>query len=137
MSAFPIGNRLHFFSRIGFTLLEVMVSLSIIAIVLVSVYRLVSQTIFMNIRSRFDTIAPLLAQKKLEELEINLKDISSGSGDFGDDFPGFEWKTSISTVTSDILGQVAKDMRRIDVMVYFQDENTSYEMRAYRVVYAD
>ncbi|MCU0593194.1 MAG: prepilin-type N-terminal cleavage/methylation domain-containing protein, partial [Desulfobacterales bacterium] len=45
----------------GFTLLEVMVALGIMAIVLVSVYRLHSQTLAMSVESRFYTQAPLLA----------------------------------------------------------------------------
>lgn len=120
--------------RRGFTLLEMMVALSIIAIVLVSVYRLQSQTILMNIRSRFDTIAPMLAGQKLVETEQDLKDAGSASGDFGDDYPGFAWEVKVTEVTSEMLGQVAEDMRQIDVKVFFQDESNSYEIKAYRLL---
>ena len=60
-----ISNR-HIAS--GFTLLEVMVAMAIMAIVLVSVYRMHSQTLTMNSASRFYTLAPLLAQSKLAQL---------------------------------------------------------------------
>lgn len=118
----------------GFTLLEMMVALSIIAIVLVSVYRLQPQTILMNIRSRFDTIAPMLARQKLVETEQGLKDAGSASGDFGDDYPGFAWEVKVAEVTSEMLGQVAEEMRQIDVKIFFQDESNRYELKAYRLL---
>jgi prepilin-type N-terminal cleavage/methylation domain-containing protein len=46
----------------GFTLLEVMVAMAIMAIVLVSVYRMHSQTLTMNMAARFYTQAPMVAQ---------------------------------------------------------------------------
>ena len=76
----------------GFTLLEVMVALSIIAIVLVSVYKMHAQTVSMNNEVRFYATAPMLAQIKIAEIESeNLKDIGDDSGDFGDEFPDYRW----------------------------------------------
>jgi general secretion pathway protein I len=120
--------------REGFTLLEVLVALSIVAIVLVSVYRLQSQTIELNTRSRFDTIAPLLAQQKLSDTLLDLENAASESGDFGEDYPGYTWQVTVSDVSSDLLGQVADEMRQIDVSVSFQDDVDSYHLRAYRVL---
>ena len=56
----------------GFTLLEVMAALAIIAIVLVSVYKLHAQTISMNQAARFYVTASLLAQSKISEFETKL-----------------------------------------------------------------
>jgi prepilin-type N-terminal cleavage/methylation domain-containing protein len=44
----------------GFTLMEVMVALSVVAIALMAIYRMHSQTLFMDARGRFDTVATLL-----------------------------------------------------------------------------
>ena len=65
----------------GFTLLEVMVALAVMAIVLVSVYRMHSQSLTMNTAARFYTLAPMLAQGKMAEQEV----LSSGAftGDSG------------------------------------------------------
>ncbi|MFO7972965.1 MAG: prepilin-type N-terminal cleavage/methylation domain-containing protein [Desulfobacterales bacterium] len=57
----------------GFTLLEIMVALSIIAIVLVSVYKMQAQSISMIYASKFYATAPLLAQLKIAEVEQGLK----------------------------------------------------------------
>lgn len=120
----------------GFTFLEVMIALSMLAIVLLGVYRLQAQTAMMNARSRFDTIAPLLAQHKLGETEISLADAVGESGDFGDDYPGYTWEVLVSEVTSEILGQVAEDMVQIDVVITNEALGT-YNLRTYRLITAE
>jgi prepilin-type N-terminal cleavage/methylation domain-containing protein len=118
----------------GFTLLEVMVALCILAIVLLSVYRLHSQTISMNIESRFYTQAPLLARGALARWEEARKpEMISDQGDFGKEFPGYQWKISVEDAPSPALGvQFAKDMHRIDVRVTLNNGERSYEFRTYR-----
>ena len=83
----------------GFTLIEMMVAVSIIAIVLLAVYRLHSQTLLMNLSARFYTVAPLLAQTKLADVELNsVKELAEGSGDFGEGYAGYSWEVKISDV---------------------------------------
>ncbi|NOY69509.1 MAG: prepilin-type N-terminal cleavage/methylation domain-containing protein [Deltaproteobacteria bacterium] len=80
----------------GFTLLEVLVSLAIIAIVFVSVLRLQGQTISMNESTRFYAVAPFLAQQKMAEVTADPSSFSgSQSGDFGEDAPGYVWKAGV------------------------------------------
>jgi len=120
-------------SEHGFTLLEVMVALAIMSIVLVSVYRMHSQSIAMNTTARFYTQAPLLAQYKLAELEAESDDDLSGdSGDFGDDFPGYSWQIAVNEVSSEALGEIADDLVRVDISVYFNENENSYNLRTYR-----
>ena len=117
----------------GFTLLEVMVAMSIMAIVLVSVYRMHSQTLTMNTANRFYTQAPLLAQSKLAQLEAGGSEIITGdSGDFGEEFPGYSWKASIVDVSSEVLGEVAEDLKQFDITVSLHDDQFVYNLRAYR-----
>jgi len=118
----------------GFTLLEVMVALCILAIVLLSVYRLHSQTISMSIESRFYTQAPLLAQSALARWEEARKpEMMSDQGDFGREFPGYQWKISVEDTPSPALGaQFARDMKRIDVLVTLNNGEYSYGFRTYR-----
>ena len=119
----------------GFTLLEVMVAMSIMAIVLVSVYRLHSQTLTMNTANRFYTQAPLLAQSKMAQLETSASEIIAGdSGDFGEGFPGYRWNVTVEEITSEALGEAAKDLKRIDFMVSFNDNEYVYNVRAYRLM---
>ena len=118
----------------GFTLLEVMVAMAVMAIVLVSVYRMYSQTLTMNTAARFYTQAPLLAQKKLVEVTTTSSQIfGSESGDFGDNFPGYSWQVSATEVSSELLGEVADDLKRIDVMVGYLNNQFSYRLTTYRL----
>jgi len=115
----------------GFTLLEVMIALSVIAIVLVSIYRLHAQTIDLSSMSRFYSTAPLLAQRKLAELNI-LSTLSSDAGDFADTFPGYRWQVTISDVESNLLGTTAQTLKRIDLRVTLNEAEYIYDLRTYR-----
>ncbi len=117
----------------GFTLLEIMVAVSIIAIVLVSVYRMHAQTISMNHRARLYATAPMLAQIKMAEIESkNLEDISDDSGDFGDEFPDYQWNIVIDDVASNALGNIAEDLKKIEITVSFNNGEFTYNLRAYK-----
>ena len=119
----------------GFTLLEVMIAMAIMAIVLVSVYRLHSQTLTMATANRFYTQAPLLAQSKMAQLEAISSDVVSGdSGDFGDKFPGYGWSVSTEEVSSEILGEAAEELKRIDVTVTLNGNEYEHTIRLYRMM---
>jgi general secretion pathway protein I len=120
-------------STTGFTLLEVMVAMAVLSIVLVSVYRMHSQTLTMNTAARFYTQAPLLAQKKMAEVTTTSSGIfASDSGDFGEDFPGYSWQVSANDVPTELLGEVADDFKRIDVTVAYLNNQFSYRLTTYR-----
>ena len=117
----------------GFTLFEVMIALAVMSIVLVSVYRMHSQSLTMNTAARFYTLAPLLAQNKLAELETLSSDgFPDDSGDFGEQYPGYSWQTSIADVSSEMLGEVADDLKRIDLTVSYNNNQFSHGLRTYR-----
>ena len=117
----------------GFTLLEVMVALAVMSIVLVSVYRMHSQSLTMNTAARFYTQAPMLAQSKMVEIEaLSSSAFPEDSGDFGEEFPGYGWKASIVYVTSEILGEVAEDLKRVDITVSLNENQFVYSLRTYR-----
>ena len=110
-----------------------MVAVTIIAIVLLAVYRLQSQTLVMNLSSRFYTDAPLLAQTKLSELELSDSlDLASPTGGFGDRFPGYSWEVAVDSVESEALGETAEKLKRIDVRVLFNQGELEYRVRTYR-----
>ena len=119
----------------GFTLLEVLIAMAIMAIVLAGVYRMQFQTLSMTAASRFYTEAPLLAQDKLSQLEANPSELIAGdSGDFGEQFPGYSWKVSTQEVSSEILGETARDLKRIDLTVSLNGNEYEYSVRTYLFV---
>ena len=117
----------------GFTLLEVMIALTVMSIVLVSVYRMHSQSLTMNTAARFYTLAPLLAQNKMAELEALSSDgFMDNSGDFGEQYPGYSWRTSLVDVSSEVLGEVADDIKQIDLIISYNDNQFLHSFRTYR-----
>ncbi len=118
--------------RDGFTLLEVMVAVVVIAIVMTAVFRLQGQTISMAESTRFYTTAILLAQQKMAEMSgADPGDASDGSGDFGDDFPGFSWRVSLERVDSKALGETGRDLMRVDVAILFAEDAREFRLRTY------
>jgi general secretion pathway protein I len=116
----------------GFTLIEVLVALVIITIALTSVYRLQSDTFRMSGDTRFYTLAPLLAQGKLAEIEREgLKNASDASGDFGLDYPGYTWMVRIEDVRSDLIQDGKYNLSMVDLTVT-RNEEMIFKLRTYR-----
>jgi general secretion pathway protein I len=87
----------------------------------------------MNTAARFYTQAPMLAQSKMVEIEaLSSSAFPADSGEFGEEFPGYSWKASIADVASEILGEVAEDLKRIDITVSYNDDQFSYSLRTYQ-----
>ena len=119
----------------GFTLLEIMVAVAIMAIVLVSVYKLHAQTISMNGSARFYTTAPLLAQRTVAEIQaFPDRRQAAVDDDFGDEFPGYNRRVLIDDVGADIFGSAAKDFKKIDVTVSFNHNEFVYTLRTYSIL---
>ena len=135
----PVDRREHVhrylngITSAGFTLLEVMLCLSIISIVLIGIYRLHSQTLVMNRSTQFYTTAPLLAQRRLTEVELNTpSDVIDGSGDFGEEYTGYRWSMSVSEVVLSELEAAPENLKRIDIKVSFNQDELVYNLRTYR-----
>ena len=80
----------------GFTLIEVMIAMTILAGALVAIYQLQSQSISMSTDSRFMTTASLLAQSKMVEVEYGSSLTNhSEDGDFGPDYPQYTWRLEV------------------------------------------
>ena len=119
----------------GFTLLEVMVSLSIIAIALLAVYGNYSQTIAMNTDQQFNTTAPLLAARVVADFENrSLAELTDESGNFGPEFGGYEWSVVVESIESETLGQIAEDLHSINITVSFNNEEKVFQCKTVRFI---
>jgi general secretion pathway protein I len=116
----------------GFTLLEVMVALVIIATSFVVLLHSRNQSVLMADDARHITEATLLAAQKMTEIELGgFPDVGEDEGEFGDEFPGYRWKGQVSEVpTYDFIrevrlsvlwGELGKE-RSVDLVSYVREE---------------
>lgn len=113
----------------GFTLLEVMVAMSIMAIGLVAVFQMQSQSISMSTEARFQTTASLLAQSKMVELEaINMLENHKEKGDFAPEHPDYGWTIVVADT------QIPK-LKRLEVTVFNRwfEKGGSYQLVLYKI----
>ncbi len=124
-------------SPAGFTLLEVMVALSVVAIALTAIYRMHSQTLFMDARGRFDTVAAMLARAKLADLQtMDLTDLGDDSGTFDDEAgAGYTWQIQSEPVTSDLLNEDGPILNRITITIASIADASRFTLTTYRHLY--
>ena len=122
------------FTCFGFTLLEVMVALSIIAIALTAVFGSQSQSLLLASEAKFSTTGALLAQMKMAELDlVDSQALTSDSGDFGEDFPGYTWEVTVEDVGLDLPENASNHLKQLNVTISWGEEGVyRYQLRAYR-----
>ena len=123
----------------GFTLLEVMVSISIISIVFVTLFKMQSGTVDLAAASKFQTMAPGLANKVLATLEDDLLDEAESRGDFEKPFQEIRWQTRVSDVPLadilDFLGPQTEDrFKKVEVMIAGPKEDQTYTLTTWRQI---
>lgn len=118
----------------GFTFLEVMVAVALLAIALTAVLGSQSQSVSLASESRFYTTATLLAQGKMAEIEAkDLGALSSDSGDFGEDFPGYTWEVTVGNAYLDYPENVSNHLRQVTLTLSWEEsEHYQYSLKTYR-----
>jgi general secretion pathway protein I len=121
----------------GFTLLEMMIAMSILTIAVVSIFKLQGQSVRMITSVRFYTQAPLLARLALSQFEAKLvaedPELETDSGDFGSDFPGYEFSIIASEI-EECEGEdeeyefITKYVKTVDVEVTWDELGISYSL---------
>lgn len=81
----------------GFTLLEIVIALGLIATVLMAVFRLQAQNLDLQSEAKFITVANQLARERIARIQAS-DTLSEGatSGDFGEDYPEYTYREEIS-----------------------------------------
>lgn len=109
-------------SESGFTLLEVMVALAIMAGVILTVINSFNYHLSVVNRDWEETIAVILARAKLEDPEFKPGD--AGKGTFAPDWPDIAWKTDIKP--TDFPG-----VRRVILTVSWDAERRKVDLVQY------
>ena len=116
----------------GFTFLEVMIAFSIISLVLVGIFQLQTQNIALGAHSRFNAVAPLLARQKAAEILSDPEDyLTDGTGDFGENAGGYQWRLEISDVGTDYFAELANRIKKIDIYIESEDQSGRYHLQTY------
>lgn len=118
----------------GFTLLEVMVAMAILAIALTSLLGSQSQSLYAADEANFSMVSAFLAQEKITELLAQDTYLTNYSGDFGEHHPGYFWRAEV--VQSDFseietLEGMEDLLSRIDLVVHTENERRSFTISRY------
>ena len=115
----------------GFTLIEILVALALLAIVFMAVFRLFSQTITMDATTRFYTTAPLLAQKIMAEtVALPTARRYDNSGDF-ENYPGYQWQSTVTEAAPGLFDSSVGNLQRVEVTVTWSGNNQRFSLRRY------
>ena len=121
-------------TKTGFTLLEVMIAISILSVALVALFGSQSRSLSLATEAHFNNIAPMLASYKLAELESQLIPLESNEGDFEDDFSGYTWEIEVSEAAVDsflALDNIQSPLQQVLLTVSWTGTNYSYTLTHY------
>jgi general secretion pathway protein I len=120
----------------GFTLLEVLVAVAIVAFALVTFMGLQLRSLDATIRAQDLTTAVLLAQAKMATMG-EFPDAGEEQGKFeGPELERFQWFTAVTEHTLDAIdGGQSVNVRRLEVTVFWADgqQTRHYTLEAYGV----
>ncbi len=120
--------------RDGFTLLEVMIAVAVIAIAMVAVLGSQARSLGRAGETSFDYLAPLLAANKLAELRAGLVPTSAGEGDFAPDRADYRWRLQIGEAfpaDREPLPGLSARVQRVEVLVTRSGTPSSYRLVSY------
>ena len=123
----------------GFTFLEIMVSLAILSLTLVTLFYLQSGSIGLTGAAEFNRISPLLARQQLSVV-LGQDHPDTNQGDFTPWFPGYTWTVEIvePEIESAMLTQYqAKRLRQIRIQVNSPQNKYQFQLQTLRYLSAD
>jgi len=123
------------FPRTGFTLIECLATMLLMAIVLPVAVQGINTTLHSADSTRNRTEAAGLAQSKLSELIVGGSAVWSAgglSGDFGADWPGFKWNATVTPWVNDTQNV---GLQQLDVNVTWNTGNQPHTLTVTGLVY--
>ncbi len=118
----------------GFTLLEVMIAVALIAIGLVTLFGSQSRSLSRVSEAKFNNIAPILASTKLAEMESGILSMADNQGDFGADYPDYTWHLEVEDVdvpNRQIPAGITKKLQRLSLAVSWGETKFLYTLTSY------
>ena len=121
------GKRRSAKSLNGFTLLEVMIAIGILAIGLIVLLQTHVMNLKMIAHSQLSMKAMLLAERRIAEIEAGgVKTIGETEGDF-EEFPEFYWREVVTPFS--IGSEVSGGVSRVEVIVSWEEGQREEEVK--------
>jgi len=112
----------------GFTLLEVLIAVALLAMALVPLLGSMNASLNLAYSAKMKTIATLLARERMTRVELaGFPDLGDSNGDFGENAAAFSWKQS---VVEPPAGLDAATVREVKLWVLWSEGSTA---RAYQL----
>lgn len=112
----------------GFTLLEVLIAVALLAMALVPLLGSMNASLNLAYSAKMKTIATLLARERMTRVELaGFPELGDSTGDFGDNAAAFSWKQS---VVEPPAGLDANTVREVRLWVLWSEGSTA---RAYQL----
>ncbi len=100
----------RFFGRAGmrgFTLIEMMVTLAVLAVSLVALLGLRNRTAALSAHARHVTEATLLARRQVAQISLSgFPDLGIRQGDFGERVPSYLWREEVKQTPFDLVREL-------------------------------
>lgn len=121
------------FSSDGFTLLEVLIAVAVIAIALTGLLGSQTQSVTLANEAKFNTTAAILAKEKMAQLELDgFQGLTHDTGDFGDEFPGYRWELDVGSPVFEEIDNVTDFLKQADLTLYWgEGDRFAYRIRLY------
>lgn len=120
--------------RCGFTLLEVMIAVALMAIGFVTLLGSQSRSLSRVTEAKFNNIAPILASTKFAEVAAGMRTLAEDEGDFGADFPDYNWHLylhNVDTAKMQIPVGIDDKLQRASLVVAWGTTKLTYTLTAY------
>ncbi len=116
----------------GFTLLEILIALGVIAVALIAVFQLQAQNLDLQAEARFMTLAKCLIQDRLTQITCR-ETLSEGTatGKVGDDFPDFSYQEEISRMPE------VENLYKVKLGIMLQGEKTHKDLWIETYIYKE
>jgi len=114
----------------GFSLLEVLIALGLMAIALLGIFHLQGQNLDLQHEGQFMTLATQLVRHRMAQIQSRATlDEGTDGGDFGEDFPGFAYREEIEAVPE------TAHLLRVRVSVFFEADKGKEGLQVETYVY--
>lgn len=124
----------YFYGKPGFTLLEVMIAVALIAIGFVTLVGSQSRSLSRVTEAKFNNVAPILASTKLAEMESGILPLADNQGDFGADFPDYTWHLDMedmAVTNRQLPADITKRLQRVSLAVSWGETKFLYTLTSY------